>query len=316
MRLISLVCLIACMCVCTLFAQDSSNTNTMDYLVPDIDGNKFQAEIFNALELGYLSIDAKGFFNPDGNIKTQDYLGCIKKAANVCGLIDLEIPKPANPTAPISKQDAVTLLVNNLLTPEQIKTILLNTGSEKDYLADMLDATEVDPAAAKAIAVAVYKGWIPDKEKLWADKPANRAYTSALLTRAAPNPKGYTGLAVIWNGEPLVRLMFVQFGCKNEDGTFNLLYPDLTTLPSFSYIEAPGVVSYSRSLDEAKERRVGVNPLVIEAQKIEKTNTGGYTVTLSPEDATKIRELNQKWLFLKTWRVALVTNTKSDYKPI
>lgn len=315
MRLISLVFLMACLFNGMLYAQDN-NTNVIDNVVPDIVGNKFQTEITNALELGYLSKDAKGLFNPDGNIKTQDYLGCIKKAATVCGLVNLEIPKPGNPTALISKQDAITLLVNNLLTPEQIKTILLNTGSEKDYLADMLDAIDVNPAAAKAMAVAVYKGWVPDKEKLWADRPANRAYTSALLTRAVPNPNGYTGLAVIWNGEPLVRLMFVQFGCKNEDGTFNLLYPDLSTLPSFSYIEAPGVVSYSKSLEEAKERRVGVNPLVVEAQNVEKTNTGGYKVTLSNEDITKIRELNQKWLFLKTWRVALVTNTKSEYKPI
>ncbi|PIU63789.1 MAG: hypothetical protein COS84_09255 [Armatimonadetes bacterium CG07_land_8_20_14_0_80_40_9] len=72
------------------------------------------------------------------------------------------------------------------------------------------------------------------------------------------------------------------------------------------YLREHGVMGYYTSIEEAKEKRCGPNPLIIKAIKIEKRRGIPLHPVISKDDARKIREENEKGRFLESYKVAVV----------
>ena len=78
-----------------------------------------------------------------------------------------------------------------------------------------------------------------------------------------------------------------------------------STVISREYAVEQGVVGYAKSVNQAKDNpRVAPNPLVIKALKV--SGKKSADVVISDADATKLRDPNVDWQFLKECKVIIV----------
>lgn len=265
----------------------------------------YQAEICTALRLGYMSGDGNSSFKPDGQVRAKDFLACIKRGMSKVGLTSEADCRIENPNAVISRQQAVKMLVSSVLTPSQVELIGKRCGGPPIYLSDFVDAGDVASWAERYVAAAVYQGWIPERYRLYPKEDASREFIAALLVRAFPDPSSYTGLVVYVSDSSFRRAQCIQI--VSENPASEVVYPAADGMPSISFASSPGVASYCASLVDAKERRVGSNPLEVSGTRVQRGKGGRIQIVLPAEDAQKVLAANDQGLFLKTWRVAIVT---------
>ena len=275
--------------------------------LPGDAGNSiYRAEISASLRLGYMSLDG-GAFKPDGKVRGKDFLAGIKRGIAKVGLVTGAECKVENPNSSISRQQAVKMLVTSVFTPDQIELIGKQCGGAGLYLCDFADAGDVASWAEQSMAVAVYEGWISDRYRLYPKEDATREFIASLLARAFPDPSASTGLVVYVSDPGFRRAMSVQI--VSDDPASEAVYPAGDAMPSICFSSAPGIVSFSSSLNEAKERRVGPNPLEVAATRVQKGKGGRIQVVLPASEAAKVIEADRQGLFLKTWRVAILAGT-------
>lgn len=119
------------------------------------------------------------------------------------------------------------------------------------------DIGDVASWAESCVAAAVYKGWIPERYRIYPNEEATREFAATLLACAFPDPTAYTGLAITVCAPNFKRSMSIQIVADGEP-----VYPSQDGLHSIAFTGSPGIASYCSSLEEAKQRRVGSNPLV------------------------------------------------------
>lgn len=265
----------------------------------------YQAEIGAALRLGYMSGADTSSFKPDGRVRAKDFLACIKRGMSKVGLTSEAECKIGNPNAVISRQQAVKMLVTSVLTPEQVELIGQQCGGPPLYLCDFVDAGDVASWAEAYVAAAVYRGWIPERYRLYPKEDASREFVATLLVRAFPDPSAYSGLVVYVSDPSFRRAQCIQI--VSDDPASEAVCPAADGMPSMSFTSSPGLASYSASLDDARERRVGSNPLEVTGTRVQRGRGGRIQIVLPAEDAREVLAANDQGLFLKTWRVAIVT---------
>ena len=290
----------------TAATADIGKQMVMDVQVPaDAEGCAFEQEVGVALKLGYMNLIDEGF-NPAGEVLAKDFVACVGRGMAKVGLPVEGQPTPDDPEAPITRQQAVKLLVTSILTADQIELICRWCGGPRLYLSDFFDADDVASWARPYYTVAVYNGWIPDASTLSPEEAASREYVAALVARAFPDPDDFSGLAVYVDTPDFRRAQLVQLVSDGLGSSPQILYPDPGNMPSYAFFGAPGIVSYCGSLEEAKERRVGSNPLGVVAAEVRKGDRGAVQVVLSPDDAVKVWGADATGLFRRTWKVAII----------
>lgn len=279
-------------------------------LPPDVQADyPYADEVVVALQLGYMKLPDGRNFKPDNPIKAGEFVACIQRGLKAVGY-STSATKPDKPNELITKQQAAKLLVDTLLSPEEIDSVCKKCGNCAEYLVDFRDANMVSGWAEKFLTAGIYKAWMPDIYWLRPDKPVSRGYAAALLARAFPRKDAYTGLVLSFQSGKCERVQSMQIVSEAPSGACDVLYLLPSQMPSMSYIQAPGVLSYCQTEQEAKERRVGDNPLIVSAVAVRKNSQGRWQIVLTPEDAAKVRDEDKKSLFFRTWRVALVTETQ------
>jgi len=279
----------------------------------DINDHPYSREIRRAIGLKYMSLGEDGRFRPNDPIHTEDFVGCIKKAmaarkpdAEEDQSVDL--PEPEKPRDNINKMQAAKFLVAASLTPQQFDTVCKRCGNPVYYLSDFLDVTKVAQWAMPYVAASVYSGWMPDTYSLQPDQPIGRGYAAALLVRAFPDSSAKTGLIVKVPPDKLERAQSLRIVCDEADAESGDadVYLEKGCTPSLAFVQAPGVIGYCKSEDEARQLRVGSNPVVVEATDVRRGYDGRWELVISSSAAKEIRDADQKGLFLKMWRVAVV----------
>jgi hypothetical protein len=254
------------------------------------------------------TVDGKNF-NPDGTVRTADFIACLGGVLGKLGLSKDSLPKPENPAKPITRQEAVKLVASSVLSPDDLTAIGNESGGASVYLHDFLDSADVAPWAEPYYAAAVYKGWISDRDRLEPKKPATRAFIAALLLHAISDSKHYTGLVVKVASSDLHPAQTMRIIMGDDESSEEILYPDKNHLPAVAVVGAPGIVSYSPSLDTAKARRVGENPMVVTATKVRIGLDNVPEIVISHDDGAAVRKADEDGFFLRTWRVAVVADT-------
>ena len=299
-------------------ASQSASVNVSDQFVTNVQipadakDSPFAQEIGVAIKLGHMNLIGGPDFQPAGKVKAKDFISCIMRGISKSGFIAALEPEADDPEALITRQQAVKFLATAIYTPQQIEFIGKQCGEPHLYLSDFPDAEDVASWAKLYYAAAVYKGWVPDKDRLSPNEEITREYAAALLARAFPDPNDFTGLVVYVNSADFKRAQSIQIVSDGLNATPEVLYPDPNSMPSFAFLGAPGIVSYCKSMDEAKERRVGQNPLEVTAADVRKGSAGRTQIVLSANDAMMVWGADATGLFRRTWRVAIVTGQPQE----
>ena len=287
----------------------TSSTITINPSVPvppDVRDHPLETEILRALDLGYMSLPDGTNFRPEGTIRAADFMACLAKVLGKVGIAPEELARPDKPTQPITREQVAKLVVSSLYSPEKIAYIGKAVGGPTVYLNDFIDARDVSRWAEPCVAAAVYRGWFPDRYRLDPKKNATRAYIAALLVRAFAHPDTSTGLIVRLKPEAMRRSQGLQIVCDLASGPCDVIYPCDQNLPSLAFVNAPGLVSWCKTDEDAKQYRVGPNPIVVDALEARKPKGAKCQLVLSSTDAEKVRNADKMGLFLRSWRVAVV----------
>lgn len=269
--------------------------------ISDIGDSSYRSEIEQAVKLGYMSLVDGTSFKPEGRIRAKDFFACIQRGLSKAGLTAGSDCRPEDPNAWLTRQQAVKMLALSMLTRDQLELVGKQCGGPPLYLSDFADANDVASWAEPCVAAAVYKGWVSERYRLYPKEDATRGFAAALLARAFPDQTAFTGLVVYVGASNFKRAMCLQI--VTDDQT---VYPAQDGVPSIAFSGAPGVASYCSSLEEAKMRRVGSNPLAVAAIRAQKGRRGELQIVVPAEEAQKILMANQQGLFLETWRVAVI----------
>ncbi len=269
--------------------------------ISDIADSAYQAEIGYAVRMGYMSLSGGSSFKPENKIRAKDFLTGIQRGLEKTGITASGEYKAEDLESWITRQQAVRMLVSTLMTKAQLTQLDRVFCGSALYLSDFTDATDVASWAEPYYATAVYKGLIGDRQRLYPKEDATREFAATLLTRAFPDPSAFTGLVVYVGSSDFKRCMNVQVVCGSD-----VVYPKQDSIPSITYSETPGVASFCSSVEEAKQRRVGANPLMIAAESVQRGGRNELQIVIPAIEAKAIQEADQKGLFLKSWRVAIV----------
>ncbi|MDO8587910.1 MAG: thioredoxin family protein [Armatimonadota bacterium] len=290
----------------TALRVGADRSNDLGEWLSEIYPPPYYDEIKLALRLGYLSPGA----DPYANVRAGDFAACLNRLYQQgCSAFT---PKPPNkPNEMITKQQAVTLLVSCMLSDKDLADIeVMCGGKDSNYLggsgAQGFKDGDSITWARRICTAAVYKGWIPDREKLSPNEPATRGYIAALLVRAFPDPKGTTGL-VIHVPRDFNTCQTIQVIPDQMTDTSEVVYPQTKYLPSASFQQSPGMVSFPLPGDDvALRRRVGSRPMEVTAIRVQKGPSYQWQLVLSNEDAARVREADQESQFMRCWRVAIL----------
>ncbi len=107
----------------------------------------------------------------------------------------------------------------------------------------------------------------------------------------------FTGLVVIAQGLNAHRAM----GARVLDADGNVLYPTANHMPSYSFVDDQGTMSYEHRLSESP--RAGDHPLVVNAQRV-----AGFDYIVDNATAARIRAANQQNHFLWQWHVTALVD--------
>ncbi len=107
----------------------------------------------------------------------------------------------------------------------------------------------------------------------------------------------FSGLVVIAHGLNARRAMGARV--LDEDG--NVLYPTANHMPSYSFVDDQGTMSYEHRLSESP--RAGEHPLVVNAQRV-----AGFDYIVDNATAARIRAANEQNHFLWGWHVTALVD--------
>lgn len=270
-----------------------------------------------------------------------------------------ELPDPpvaSTDAHPLTRAEVISMVVSSLVADNRFNTRLANLGTPIEdpdarvafalgpqmYLSSLDDAADIPSINRPAIAVATYKGWLPnlatEPGKLMPNEQATMGYVATLLARAVHRPGDYTGIVIDMSGlKPIGRAggMWVLNAGKSAAAELpaEQIYPASGHAPVRPFFSAPGALAYYGDVGSASRGRAGFNPLVIHAldwAQYDWTSLngepglrrgGGVNVPLttfhfvhgtpplilvSPDDARKMQDLDHSSLLLRTARVALV----------
>lgn len=271
----------------------------------DVKDHVFQYEIMAAAKLGYMTVPDGAHFKPDAPVLAKDFVDCLKRlpSEEMKGAISA----PDKPDEPVTREQATKLFAMAVYSREQIDAMMDACDGAPVYLSDFVDGREVSSWAENCFALAVFRGWISDRYRLYPKEQATRGYIASLLARAFPGGEhSYTGLVVHVPPSEFQRAQSLQIVTESADASsVDVLYPDKQHLPPLAYLQSPGMVSYCTSVDDAMARRTGKNPLVVTATDVRKVD-GKWQLVLDPADAERARKEDRNSLILRTWRVAVV----------
>lgn len=275
----------------------------------DIASEPLRDEIAHAVERLQLFTTASGKFAPSSAVKPAELSSILAKAAAKYPQV-FRTP-PALKGTTLTRETAVSAVAQSLVKWDSRQAILLETNAVKDPLRYFFedngfkDGKSVTKSAREAYAVLIYDGVIPDTKELLPLKPCTRAYAAALVARAIPSVNGFSGLALDCNGEVLPAAGGIRVKLETQVGKQQFLFPLNGRFPSRTFSQAPGLASINPKIDVIKSRRVGANPLVITAQRVEGNlqTEGAPSIIISEADAAVIAEMAKNSLLLQTWKV-------------
>ncbi|MCA1595324.1 MAG: hypothetical protein LC772_02705, partial [Chloroflexi bacterium] len=331
-------------------------------LYPYAPPGPFSDEIQKALAMHLFY--SNGRFS-DGSVTTAELARALSRARMYlpADLVPDLPPLPLGSTDrhPLTRGQAIAMVVDGLVADAHFNTRLAAAGASvvdsdarvayalgpQMYLSSFKDAASVARPLLGPIAVATYKGWIPnistEPGELDPNSPSSLGYVCTLLSRAVVRPGDYTGIIIDMSSlTPLDRaggMWILNAGdTVDKEQPAVLVYPSSAHLPVRPFFSAPGALAYYGTIESAEAGRAGRHPLIIHALDWAKYDwsithgdpglrRGGGTavpldhfhfvrgtpplILLSPEDAHKLQELDHRSLLLRTARVALVQSNWS-----
>ena len=317
----------------------------------------FVDEIRKALSIHLLYAD--GEFNENATVTTAEVAHAILRARTYLPhdeWIDLpDMPVTSANRRPLTRAEVISLAVQGLVDDSRLSSHLASANRMVDsdtnvalaigptmYLAPFDDHNSIPGAAKQTIAVATYKGWLPnlpsETGKVGANALATRGYLANILARAVVRPGDYTGIIIDMSRlKPLARaggMWVMNAGLSTTDEVkAQLVYPYNAHAPVRPFFSVPGALAYYGDEQTASMGRAGAHPYVVHAldwAQYDWTNLhgpsglrrgGGLEVPLntfhfvhgtppiiliSPDDAQKMIEFDHTSLLLRRARVALV----------
>lgn len=290
-------------------ARSATSGGSLFGPVADASKDPLHDEIVHAVERLRLFTAPSGRFAPSSALKAADLRSVLSRAA-------ARYPKvfhapPAAKAGILTREAAVSMVAQSLVKWDSRQAILLETNAVKDPLRYFFedngfkDGKSVTKSAREAYAVLIYNGVIPDTQELLPKKACTRGYGAALIARAIPSAEGYSGLALDCNGEILPAAGGIRVKLESQVGKHQFLFPLGGRFPSRAFMQAPGLASINPKMDIIKSRRVGDNPLIVKAERVEGNLQveGAPAIIVSASDAALIERMAKNSLLLQTWRV-------------
>jgi TolB-like protein len=182
------------------------------------------------------------------------------------------------------------------------------------------DGADIPGWARGYVLAATQQGWFAATSPLQGAEPANWRFVASILVhvpmnldvQAAPDvstsgtasDETYTGLVIDARDLPKFGRSPVPHVRDEED---RVIYPVDGHIPSDSFVEDKGMVSYDADPTEA--RRAGSHPLVVKALRV--SGPGNDDLVVSDQDAELIRRANLRTKFLWRWSVSFVGGIQS-----
>jgi len=275
----------------------------------DIASSPFQQEIRTVVSLGIMQGFTDGTFRPKASLTEREFDIILQRLK---GHIRPMAPRTftlQNPLQPVTRVRVLAALVRLEVPSEQFEAMI----RPMDVLSIFEDAADIPRWARTYIAVAVDQNYLPRSSHLYPNIPATRGMVAALIARMLPSPPeeevsslppespdGCSGLIVDARGLDVSRSMSPRVIAA--DG--RVVYPQRDRLPTIGYIQEHGIVSYVHSVTNAP--KAGPRPIVVRAQGV--AGSAHDTIIISPEDASRILEENQRSHFLWRWQVCFVVD--------
>jgi hypothetical protein len=125
----------------------------------------------------------------------------------------------------------------------------------------------------------------------------------AVSNQAPEDFDAYTGIVIDGSALPgLMRSPAPAVFAQSDDG--GQLYPDRRHVPTPDEVQDESVVRYYQSVEDAEAGVAGTDPMVVKA--VAMVGYGRDSVTVSDMDAARIKALDAKLHFSRTWRMAFV----------
>jgi peroxiredoxin len=315
----------------------------------DAVGRPFEREVGMVVGLHYISPRNPDRFDCGGTVTASEFMSAVAAAARANGMDLARLDKPDDPASrkPITREQALKLLVYSLVDEDERKrvSVLWGCGTGDDaaslYLSDFRDLVQVDAWALQPVGVAVYMGWVPTGGLLRPREFVRREYVAALLARAFPDQRKFSGMLV--RLPKSVRdsqgLRIVSEGSADPK---DRIYPPAQYAAPGSYLTAPGIISWCTpdgsgvdidcrevsgqmskiTVPVAAARRIGAKPLVVDAIDVrepgkDNPNQAVLEIVVSKKAAEAIRRADEGdpsdppdsvngGLFLRRCRVAVM----------
>lgn len=278
----------------------------------DVSKELYRDEIVHAVTRLKLFGLTAGKFKPSATVSAKELSQILNKAAVQYPAVFRKTNLQTS-TAAITREKAVVMVAQALADWEKRIPTLVEISADKDplryFAADggFVDGAKVTKANRQHYALLIYRGIIPDTKTLSPTSKCTRAYAAALVARTVPSTLPWTGVAFDCAGGILPQAGGAKIKLEEQVGTGAALYPVSGKTPSRTFMQGPGIVSIHPSLEVIEQRRVGANPLVIQAVRVEGNLhvEAAPAVVISPEDAAKLANVKGKTLLLHTWKVGV-----------
>jgi len=250
---------------------------------------------------------------PNGILRERDLTAL---CARITSRVEARTETPVTvmePSAPVSRLRALAALVKIFASQRSIE----DSPAAKQLPPDWSDG----PAWGKLyIAAAVDHGWWPAQKLLRPRESATWTFIETLLAKMPvgelranaqlakkdlepPDPDAPTGLIVDARDLDIQRSMSMRI--LDQEG--RLVYPEADHMPDPDWLQDHGTASYPKSIRDAN--RAGERPMIVRAVGV--YGPGRDDLVVSNFIADKIKELNKRGKFLKTFKVCVIT--RSDY---
>lgn len=267
----------------------------------DIDKSPYKNDILTVAKFKILQGNPDGTFKPDKPLTEAEFLKVVERMVAAAPTLQQPQFTKGDPKAPVARVRAMLCITRCASDSDLIDAI----KDPDQVVSGFSDAATIPAWGVKYVAYAVRKGFIPVEGNFRPKELISRAELAGLVAKMLPHtvqeaadPNIPTGLIIDCRGIGLKRSLNPLL--IDESGT--KLYPDLTHMPSYEFIDAKGLIGYTTSLD--KTERAGANPMVIPAIKC-----GGPAeqwAVISNESREKMLEAEKKAHFLLDWKVVFL----------
>jgi len=293
-------------------------------VISDIKADPLRDEITHAVGRLKLFAVTNGRFGPSVPMRASELQSILVKASQKYPDVYVKPAASKAGSAALTRAQAVLMVAQSLKEWSRRDAILLETNAKVNPLRyfyednGFKDGKSVQKPYRAAYAVMIYLGVTPDRSTLSPAARCTRAYAAALVARANPGIPGCTGLALDCAGQFLPGAGGIRIKLEEQVHTPKCIFPAPDRVPSRTFSQAPGLASINPDLKIVQMRRVGENPLIIKAVRVEGNLQieSAPAIVVSPEDAERIRQLGRDTLLLQTWKVGVFDFTRTPQKAV